>query len=77
MPLYAYVCDECGAACEQLLAAGPPRPGDLEPCPGCGSGRLTRQVSMFSPRGTRNQRRGKVVDLSSGCCPCAAHGHAH
>lgn len=57
MPLREYVCKACGRAFETLE-----RPGEKPVCPGCGSGRLDRQLSAFSP---------KSSSASSGLPPCA------
>lgn len=45
MPIYEYVCDECGDAFELLLRGG------AEPaCPTCDGTRLTRRVSLTGIR---------------------------
>lgn len=43
MPLFDFVCDDCGQPCELLLL------GREEPvCPACGSSKLTKQLSLPS-----------------------------
>ncbi|HLH42846.1 MAG TPA: zinc ribbon domain-containing protein [Bryobacteraceae bacterium] len=44
MPIFEYLCEECGRMFEKLVL----RPGS-EPvaCPVCGASRLTQQVSTF------------------------------
>lgn len=76
MPIHEFQCRKCGEAFEQIFS-GPPV---AIRCPVCGSKEAERLVSAFAAR-TSTQRRGGVVDLSSGCCPCAKGGagrfHAH
>ncbi len=71
MPFYDYLCDACGQAFEVLT-----RPGeDSDPCPACGSDKSSRQiVSRIAVRAS-NRPHGRVIDLSSGSCPCAGHRH--
>ncbi|UCE26612.1 MAG: zinc ribbon domain-containing protein [Candidatus Coatesbacteria bacterium] len=49
MPLYGYVCDDCGKVFEVLVFAGTDR--DIS-CPDCGSGDVTKLVSSFSTGGS-------------------------
>jgi len=77
MPYFDFVCQSCGKTFESLVRSGLEQAAEKNPCPGCGSDKIMQQVSVFSLRGTKNQRRGKIVDLSSGSCPCAGHKHTH
>jgi putative FmdB family regulatory protein len=44
MPIYEYLCDECGERFEEYLSTSDkPAP----PCPKCGSGDVTKQLSQF------------------------------
>ncbi|MFQ5894535.1 MAG: zinc ribbon domain-containing protein [Nitrospinota bacterium] len=76
MPIYEFLCEACGEVFERITHGSPERPD----CPACGSTDVSRQVSTFAAR-TSVQRRGGVVDLSSGCCPCGGgtrrHSHVH
>ncbi len=75
MPFYNYQCDDCEDTFQTLVMGGDS--ANPEPCPACGSKKVTRQVSCFSVRGTNMQMRGRVVDMSSGLCPCSNHGPNH
>ncbi len=45
MPLFHYMCEDCGTRTELLVKA------DAKPvCPGCGSDRMLKQASVFSAR---------------------------
>lgn len=45
MPIYEYLCTECRRQFEFLLLPGSP----AEPeCPGCGSAKLTQELSAFA-----------------------------
>ncbi|MBN2311616.1 MAG: zinc ribbon domain-containing protein [Candidatus Hydrogenedentes bacterium] len=46
MPVFNYVCEDCGAR-NELLARG----GEAPPCPACGSTRMVKQASTFAPVG--------------------------
>jgi len=73
MPIHDYHCETCGESFEYLTLAR----DEAVACAKCGSERVARQVvSRISVRGM-SQRRGRVVDLSSGACPCSGHGHRH
>lgn len=71
MPIYELLCAGCGTRFERITQGGP---ASFE-CPACGSGDVSRQVSAISVRGTSAQRRGRVIDLSSGHCPCGSDRH--
>ncbi len=43
MPLYEFLCADCGRMCEHIVA-GSHQISDLA-CPGCGSVRLNKQIS--------------------------------
>ncbi|MDH5749811.1 MAG: hypothetical protein OEY85_10940 [Rhodospirillales bacterium] len=77
MPFYNYQCDDCEGMFQTLVMGG--KGAKTEPCPSCGSKKVTRQISCFSVRGTNKQKNGRVVDMSSGLCPCSNHtpGHHH
>jgi len=73
MPVHDYLCEACGDPFEFLTLSR----DEAVACSACGSDQVTRQVvSRIAVRGA-NQRRGNVVDLSSGACPCSGHGHRH
>ena len=75
MPIHDFLCHGCGELFEALIQSSADE--DRNDCPACGSDTVSRQiVSRVSVR-TRVQRRGGVVDLSSGQCPCSAGKHAH
>jgi len=78
MPIYELLCAACGTCFERITQGGL----TAFECPACGSGDVSRRVSAISVRGTRTQRRGRVIDLSSGHCPCGSgrqppHTHPH
>ena len=60
MPIFEYVCKECGEGFE-LLVRGRERPR----CPACGSGKLTRKFSVFG------FKSGSTVVASAGAASCS------
>jgi putative FmdB family regulatory protein len=55
MPIYEFLCEECGAGFEELVAAGT----EAAACPECGSERSRRLISAVSPPG-RTPRGARV-----------------
>ena len=55
MPIYDYVCDECGKKFEKLVL----KPAtDVVDCPACGKTSVTQAISLFAaPVGARDTRR--------------------
>lgn len=43
MPIYEYICDDCGTKFEKLV-----RNGDAVACPDCGDSHLTPKLSTFA-----------------------------
>lgn len=80
MPIYEYICDECGHAFEKLVPSSKSKPK----CDKCGSGKLARQFSTFAAHGGTSAAGCSSMDqcpaaaasegaaCGSGCCP-----HAH
>jgi len=70
MPIYEYVCEDCGTKFEKLLL----RAGDKEAlaCPSCGQKRLAPQRSTFSaPAGEAGGKAAAPQCPTGGCCPNA------
>jgi putative FmdB family regulatory protein len=59
MPLYEYVCQDCGRRFEvlQRMGAGP---GGVA-CPGCGGEKVSREASAFASRGGSCSPRGRFT----------------
>jgi len=62
MPIYEYVCDDCGHGFETLV-----RSTDAPNCPQCGSNRLDKQLSVFATAGA-------AADAPA-AGPCGTCGH--
>ena len=50
MPMYEFVCRECGAEFEELLTHAELEAGEVA-CPECGSDKVERQLSSFASGG--------------------------
>jgi putative FmdB family regulatory protein len=48
MPIFEYLCMECGHRFEKLQKDSSTHPAD---CPSCGSAEVRRELSTFSPAG--------------------------
>jgi putative FmdB family regulatory protein len=64
MPIYEYVCDECGTRYEQIVMSKNTKIA----CPKCASGKRTMQLSVFSSVGSDSKANGSSA--SSGACGC-------
>lgn len=60
MPIYEYVCEDCGTRFEKLIRRS--EPGSLQ-CPSCGQERLTQALSVFSAHANGRP------DTTAGGCP--------
>ena len=71
MPLYEYVCRDCESQVE-LLVQGSQQPE----CPQCGSGQLTKLLSVVAAPG-RDSAAGNQPAGPSGSCGhgCGCHPH--
>lgn len=68
MRVLDFHCAACGGSFEAFLRSD----SDEPQCPQCGSARTMRQPVLQMAAHTRRTRRGRVIDLSSNACPCAA-----
>jgi putative FmdB family regulatory protein len=76
MPIYEYVCDDCGQRYERLVM----NQNQAITCPKCESGRHTIQLSVFaSPtngsKSSSSASSSKAPSGGGGCCGggCACH----
>ncbi len=59
MPLYEYVCESCGEACELLV-----RTGETPACPSCGKKKLSKKFSTFAAHA-----KSAAPSCADGSCP--------
>ncbi len=67
MPIYEYICQDCGTKFEKLIR----RDSDLETlaCPSCGEKRLAREHSTFAPKMGSSRQNSPAMCPSGGACP--------
>ena len=66
MPIYEYVCEDCGSKFEKLVR----RTGDAVECPSCGKDHLKQQLSVFAAHAnTGGQAAPAPMCPSGGMCP--------
>jgi len=63
MPIYEYICQDCGNAYEQLVMSKSSKIA----CPQCDSGRHTLKLSVFSASGNSAKSNGQSFGSSRGC----------
>jgi len=66
MPLFAYICNKCGAQAELLVRAD----ANVK-CPQCGSSKMERQMSRFAPMSSQGPEPACSVCATAdqGRCP--------
>ena len=72
MPIYEYICDDCGKQYEQIVLSRKQKVA----CPSCASGKHTLQLSVFSAHGrsTGNGATASRESAGGGSCACGAGG---
>jgi len=75
MPIYEYVCDDCGEHYERIVLSQKTR----VTCPKCDSGKQTIQLSVFASPSNGSKASGGGSPMTSsgggGCCggACGCH----
>jgi putative FmdB family regulatory protein len=70
MPIYEYLCDDCGERYERIVLSK----GTVIECPKCASAKQTMQISVFAAHGNGAKSSGGPSGSSSGsssgggCC---------
>ena len=72
MPIYEYICDDCGKRYEQIVLS---QSQDVA-CPSCSSRRHTLQLSVFSAHGSSSGNGASLNGRATpgGSCACGAGG---
>lgn len=73
MPIYEYICNDCGTRYEQIVMSK----SQAIACPKCASRKHTLQLSVFAapPNGTKSAAESSSSGGSCGCTPdsCGCH----
>jgi putative FmdB family regulatory protein len=76
LPIYEYVCDDCGTQYERIVLNA----GTKVTCPSCASAESTIQLSVFAAHGNHAKASGGSSSSSGsssggGCCggACGCH----
>jgi putative FmdB family regulatory protein len=68
MPIYEYVCEDCGTKFEKLVLRASDKEGLA--CPKCGKSRLAPQLSTFAAHAGGDSAPAAMPQCpSAGCCP--------
>jgi putative FmdB family regulatory protein len=65
MPIYEFVCDDCGCRFEALVRLGGEK---TVTCRSCGSARIVKQTSSFGIGGGQS----RLKQSSAGCTSCSS-----
>lgn len=63
MPIYEYLCEDCGSAFEKLV-----RNGDSVVCPSCGQDHLKPQLSRFAAHANGKSQQAEMPGCAGGMC---------
>jgi len=67
MPIYEYVCDDCGERYERIVM----NQSTAITCPKCASAKHTIQLSVFAaPSNASKSSGGSAGESASGACGC-------
>lgn len=72
MPIYEFICDECGAEFEELV-----RNGDKPKCDACSSREVRRIFSKFAVHSSSANLGGKGADKSCSSCASSSCATCH
>lgn len=64
MPIFEYLCDDCGTKFEKLVR----RSDDATLCPSCGESHVTTQYSTFAARANGVAKEPSMGGCASGMC---------
>jgi putative FmdB family regulatory protein len=64
MPIYEYLCDDCGERYERIVLS---RNAAIE-CPKCASAKRTKQFSVFAAPANSAKSSGGTSSSGGGCC---------
>jgi putative FmdB family regulatory protein len=70
MPIYEYICEDCGSRYERIVLSQAPALS----CPKCASSRGVQQLSVFSARTKSNGSSATSDAAPAGSCDCGAGG---
>jgi putative FmdB family regulatory protein len=65
MPIFEYVCEDCGTSFEKLVRR--PEANGVA-CPSCGHGHLKQQFSTFAARATSGNASAELPACPGGTC---------
>ena len=66
MPIYEYLCDDCGTRFEKLVRTS--EASAVVDCPSCGENHVTEQLSRFSAHAGSTRREDAMPSCPSGMC---------
>ena len=64
MPIFEYLCDDCGTKFEKLLR----RSDDQVECPQCGESHLSQQLSTFAAHANGRPKEAEMPSCAGGMC---------
>jgi putative FmdB family regulatory protein len=64
MPIYEYICDDCGTTFEKLVRRGE----NGIACPSCGQAHLTTKLSTFAAHSNGKTKSSELPGCAGGMC---------
>ncbi len=65
MPIFEYLCDDCGTKFERLVRRAGDSGGE---CPSCGKAHLTTQLSTFAAHANGRSKEAVMPSCPGGMC---------
>ena len=68
MPIFEYLCEDCGNKFEKLVRRANAEAADRIQCPACGETHLTTQFSTFAAHANGAPRESPMPSCGGGMC---------
>jgi len=68
MPIFEYLCEDCGNKFEKLVRSSNGAASDRLQCPACGQDRLSTQFSTFAAHANGAPKQAAMPSCGGGMC---------
>ncbi len=68
MPIFEYLCEDCGNKFEKLVRRADSEAAGALPCPACGQTHVTTQFSTFAAHANGSPKESVMPSCAGGMC---------